>query len=337
MNNVKEFFDSVASSWDKRERKSYDELNSFIKEYVPIKEGMKALDLACGTGIITNILYNITNREIDAVDISSEMIKCAISKNNNPNIHFICDDFLNINGEYDIIVAPTNLGSIFYNKNQGEKYVLYQTIVWGNLYVVCDEEITSFSDLANKEITLFGQNSTPDIVMKSLASYYNISFNPTYVSDVTASTSAYVSGTSKCVVSAQPVLTKLNAKLKNAYVLDLQAEWAKMTSSASYPQASIFFKASLKGKIDNVLLAMTESVKKANENPATTAENATTMYQGFETLGKDVLENAIPKCHYAIEENQKEAIEFYFNKMKELSLDAQFGGKLPDENFYYSI
>lgn len=105
MNNVKEFFDSVASSWDKRERKSYDELNSFIKEYVPIKEGMKALDLACGTGIITNILYNITNREIDAVDISSEMIKCAISKNNNPNIHFICDDFLNINGEYDIIVC----------------------------------------------------------------------------------------------------------------------------------------------------------------------------------------------------------------------------------------
>lgn len=242
-----------------------------------------------------------------------------------------------VSGEYDVIVAPTNLGSIFYNKNQGEKYVLYQTIVWGNLYVVCDEEITSFADLANKDITLFGQNSTPDIVMKSLASYYNISYNANYVNDVTASTSAYISGTSHCVVSAQPVLTKLNAKLQNAHILDLQSEWAKMTSSASYPQASIFFKESLKGKIDNVLKAMTESVKKANENPSITAENATSMYKGFETLGKEVLENAIPKCHYAIEENQKEAIEFYFNKMKDLSLDAQFGGKLPDENFYYSI
>ncbi len=105
MNSVKEFFDSVAGNWDKREKKSYSELDSFIRKYVPISEGMKALDLACGTGVITNILYNITKREIDAVDISSEMIKCAISKNNNPDIHFRCDDFMNIKNIYDIIVC----------------------------------------------------------------------------------------------------------------------------------------------------------------------------------------------------------------------------------------
>lgn len=105
MNSVKDFFDSVAGNWDKREKKSYSELDSFIRKYVPISEGMKALDLACGTGVITSILYNITKREIDAVDISSEMIKCAISKNNNPDIHFRCDDFMNINNKYDIIVC----------------------------------------------------------------------------------------------------------------------------------------------------------------------------------------------------------------------------------------
>ena len=52
---------------------------------------------------------------------------------------------------------------------------------------------------------------------------------------------------------------------------------------------------------------------------------------------EDILKEAIPHCHYQISDNDKEAIELYFNKMNELSLSAQYGNKLPDENFYYSI
>ena len=58
-------------------------------------------------------------------------------------------------------------------------------------------------------------------------------------------------------------------------------------------------------------------------------------YSGFETLGKDVLENAIPNAHFGLDDAQKDAIEFYFTKMGELGLSAAYGGVLPDEGFYY--
>ena len=47
---------------------------------------------------------------------------------------------------YDVIVAPTNLGAKLYNENKAD-YVLYQTIVWGNLYLVSSENISSFTDI----------------------------------------------------------------------------------------------------------------------------------------------------------------------------------------------
>lgn len=243
---------------------------------------------------------------------------------------------------YDIIVAPTNLGAKFYNKNEGEKYLLYQTVVWGNLYVVCNEEISSFGDLKDKKVIMFGEESTPDIVMKSLAQYYNINLNiyeGAYQSDVQTATSKYIALENKenvCVVTAQPVLSKLSNKLGNN-ILDLQEEWAKMTGSYSYPQASIFVKESLKGKIDNILKAMVDSIKSIENNVALTAENAMNMYDSFKSMGKEVLENAIPKCHFGIDENQKDAINAYFTKMSDLGFAKQYGEILPDEKFYYSI
>ena len=82
---------------------------------------------------------------------------------------------------------------------------------------------------------------------------------------------------------------------------------------------------------------MTESINKAIEDPTQTAKNAVNMYDAFRNLGEDILRSAIPQSHYGIDKNQKEAIEFYLNKMNELDLGNLYGGTLPDEGFYYSI
>ena len=37
----------------------------------------------------------------------------------------------------------------------------------------------------------------------------------------------------------------------------------------------------------------------------------------------------------AVEETDKEAIEFYFSQVIQLGIGATVGGKLPDEGFYY--
>ena len=238
---------------------------------------------------------------------------------------------------YDVIVAPTNLGAKLYNENKAD-YVLYQTIVWGNLYLVSSENISSFTDIENQELTIFGKNSTPDIITRSLLNHYNLSDKVTlnYVDDVATANAALKTGKAKYIISAQPSLSKINAN--NTYsVIDLQNEWAKISSSSSYPQASIFFKSSLKGQIDDILEELTLSVTNTINNPSLSAERATTINKTFETLGKETLQAAIPHCHYGIEENQKDAIEYYFSAMNSLGLSKQYGEKLPDQDFYYTI
>ena len=243
--------------------------------------------------------------------------------------------FGNLENKYDVIVAPTNIGAKFYNANG--KYLLYQTIVWGNLYIASTEEITSFTDLSNQTLKMYGENATPGIVVKTLLSHYNIeNINLDFSgSDDETVGSLLLANAAKYVVIAEPTLSKIKKVNPSIHTIDLQEEWKKLTGSTSYPQASIFVKASLKGKIDHQLEKITKSVMDTIENPHSSAVNATKMSSYFNNLGVDILENAIPNCHYEINDNQKEAIEYYFNTLKDLGKSAMYGGIIPDEQFYY--
>ena len=214
--------------------------------------------------------------------------------------------FGNLENKYDVIVAPTNIGAKFYNANG--KYLLYQTIVWGNLYIASTEEITSFTDLSNQTLKMYGENATPGIVVKTLLSHYNIgNINLDFSgSDDETVGSLLLANAAKYVVIAEPTLSKIKKVNPSIHTIDLQEEWKKLTGSTSYPQASIFVKASLKGKIDHQLEKITKSIMDTIENPHSSAVNATKMSSYFNNLGVDILENAIPNCHYEINDNQKE-------------------------------
>lgn len=236
---------------------------------------------------------------------------------------------------YDIIVAPTNLGAKLYNANK--KFVLYNTIVWGNLYLATtNSDINSFEDLNNKNVTLFGKNSTPDIVMKSLIKYYNINVELKYVDDVSNANAMLKTNKADIIVSAEPSISKIGSTISNLKIIDLQTEFSKISNKGSYPQASIFVRNEKKNELKNTLIKMKQSILDT-KNIEQTADNALLMHESFFTLGKETLIKAIPNCHFGIEENQKDAIENYFNKMNELGLGAQFGEKLPDEEFYFNF
>ncbi len=234
---------------------------------------------------------------------------------------------------YDVIVAPTNLGAKMYSAN--DDYVLYETIVWGNLYLASLEDLSSLKDIENKEVTLFSKNSTPDIVLRALIAENNLeNVSLKYVDDVTTANSSLLSEQAKIIVSAQPSLTALQRK-KTINTIDLQEEWKKIADSSSYPQASVFVKKSLGNKVDGILKHIKESVLNAVSDPVKTATKALEISASFKNLGQDVLASAIPMCHYGIDEKQKEAIEYYFTKMSNLGLSAAFGGELPENAFYY--
>ena len=104
MDKVREYFDNKAKQWDSFCLKSQEELKDVLKD-VAIHKGDKVLDLACGTGVITNILYEKAKRDIYAVDISPNMINIAKEKYKDLPIHFSAIDFLAYEEkDFDVIV-----------------------------------------------------------------------------------------------------------------------------------------------------------------------------------------------------------------------------------------
>lgn len=240
------------------------------------------------------------------------------------------------NATYDIVIAPVNLGAKFYQSLNNFEYVYYQTIVGGCFYIVSTQEIASFADLDKKEITVFGANSTPDVITRSLINYYNIDVTINYVNDVTEANASLVSGKATTIVSAEPSISKFNASGK-FHTLSLQEEWKKISSvEFNIPQAGIFVK---KDKLTNasvkkVLSELNKSLALANTNPSQLATSATAVDDALKKVGVDTLTLAAPRCNFISTKYNKQEVEFYFNKLIELGLGKTIGDSLPDEDFY---
>lgn len=239
---------------------------------------------------------------------------------------------------HDIIVAPVNLGSKFFNTESNQnKYVLAKTFVWGNLFLASKTELTSFADLNGKDLVVFGQNSTPDILTKILLKENNITANIQYVGTAADANAAIKTGNAEYAITAEPAITKAKAAL-GVHVLDLQDEYSKVTGKSSYPQAGIFIKASSKEDLKTLAAvdALIKSVEDTNTNPAGAAKNAVSMHKSFETLGEEVLTKAIPNCHYQIlsKEAEKAAVLEFLQKMIDSGFSAQVGGKVPSAEFF---
>ena len=240
------------------------------------------------------------------------------------------------NASYDVVVAPVNLGAKLYNANENFSYILYKTIVWGNYYLVSNEEIATLESLEGKTVLVFGKNSTPDVVLRTLISAKNINVNLEYVDDVATANSYLLSGKADIIVSAEPSLTKMSAN-KNFYTLDLQNQWQQLTGSYSLPQAGMFIKKDSKDEkyLKTVLDKMIESVQMAQTKPNVLIASAVSVDENLAKIGEETLQKAIGNCNLRVEETDKEAIEFYFSQVIQLGIGATVGGKLPDEAFYY--
>ena len=77
--NVEKYFDDLAHDWD-----SFQDCTVGVKrallESSGIFRGARVLDVACGTGAITEVLHELTGELVKGVDLSGEMIKVAKRK-----------------------------------------------------------------------------------------------------------------------------------------------------------------------------------------------------------------------------------------------------------------
>ncbi len=105
MNNIREFFDSIADQWH-NDLSDIKKIESLI-DLVGIKVGDDVLDVGCGKGVITPILNQKSQKKVIAMDLSKNMIEGAIEcHSDNNDLQFICGDFLEsgYNNMFDDIV-----------------------------------------------------------------------------------------------------------------------------------------------------------------------------------------------------------------------------------------
>ncbi len=244
-----------------------------------------------------------------------------------------------INGTVDIAALPTNAASVVYNKTQGKvKIAAINTL--GVLYVMANSEkvtVNSLADLNGKTVYTPAQN--PTFIFKYICEANDI--------DVTVDNSfaqpadlraALVSGQVDIAVLPEPMVTiAKSANNKLSTVLDLTAEWDKVSEAGSLAQGCIVVRTAFAEQNPNELAKFLEeykaSVKFTNEKP----NEASAMIESEGIFAKAaVAKNAIPKCNIVYIDGDEMAarLDKFFEILGGVA-PASIGGKAPDANIYY--
>jgi NitT/TauT family transport system substrate-binding protein len=237
-------------------------------------------------------------------------------------------------GTHDIIFAPTNLGAKLYQT--GVEYKFAATVVTGNLYIATGtDETFDLASLDGKEILVFGQNATPDIILQTILADQDYTTPPTltYVDSAGSANAALVADPTKIVLLAEPVLSVAGMNVSNLATINLQDAWRDLTDSGSYPQAGIFVKdGTNQDAVDAYLREIQISITSALENPGDVAQMASDLEYGFPV---PVLTSAITRSglEYITAKDSKVALEEYFTYILNLN-GVLIGSELPDNSFY---
>lgn len=144
--------------------------------------------------------------------------------------------FVNPDPQYDVIIAPTNLGAKLISAEK-TSYKLAGIITTGNLYIVGEEGALD----GNGTIALFGENAVPGMLYTHL--FTEGTMQETWFNSVSEAQAALLSGNADAALLAEPAATATIAKGKETgktftKLADLQEKWG----DSGYPMASLFVK-----------------------------------------------------------------------------------------------
>ena len=145
-------------------------------------------------------------------------------------------EFTKAQSEYDVVVAPVNLGCKLIEKGQTE-YKLAGVITWGNLYLVG----TSQDALNSGEIALFGEGAVPQKVFESIDAYQHLT--KTYYQSATIVQQQLLAKKVQVGMLAEPAATATIAKAKQQGLeLSILSNLQEQFGEGGYSQAAIFVK-----------------------------------------------------------------------------------------------
>lgn len=152
----REFFDGLADEWRKEEGISAERLEELFAE-IPLSDGMRVLDVACGAGVIDGFLLSKAVA-VDAIDLSEKMIERARSDESLKGVNFAVADFYEFetSARYDCIIV-FDAYPHFIDKENFAKKAFGLLKEGGGLYILFDEsrqKINGYHKRCNGKISV---------------------------------------------------------------------------------------------------------------------------------------------------------------------------------------
>lgn len=248
-----------------------------------------------------------------------------------------------IKGELDMAAIPANLAATLYQKTNGGIQVMAVNTL-GVLYVVeKGNTVHSFADLRGRTILSTGKGTTPEYVLRYLLRKNGLDPDKDvkieYYSEASEVTAQMAAARKDAIaVLPQPYVTA--AQMKDSglrVVLDLTREWNRVCDTQLITGVTVVRTEYAKQNPNVIAAFLTDyqkSVKAANEDIDGTAA----LCEEVGVVAKAAIaKKVLPKCNIVYRNGQemKKDISAYLQVLYDAS-PAAVGGKLPDDNFYYT-
>ena len=235
-----------------------------------------------------------------------------------------------VSGEYDIIIAPFNLGAKLYLAGKSS-YLLDAVITTNNTYLISKNEYKSLGEIKNKSVLAYGAGSMPFVGVKALSDNKELALEINQqnlgVGDVAASFLAQKE-TYDLYMMAEPNLTVLKSKTE-LYYIDVAKELG-----TTLVQACIFVKP--ESSVSSVVLnKIKDNIDYLNKKPDKSAKEVLNKNDFFTKMGEDTLKNAIPNCNIVYKKaiDNKDIIESTYELLNKY-VPSLLNGNKPDEGFF---
>ena len=247
-----------------------------------------------------------------------------------------------IQGQIDIAAVPVNLGSVLYNRTEGQVQLIAINTL-GVLYVVekGGETIQSLADLKGKTIYATGKGSTPEYALTYLLSQHGIDIasdvTMEWKSEPTEVVALMAQSDSAVAMLPQPYVTVAGAQVEGLRVaLDLTAEWDALDNGSRLITAGIIVRKAFAeehpDKVAQFLSQFDASAAYANENVA----EAAALVEKYIGVKAPIAQKALPACNIVCIAGDDAAaiLPGYLQTLYDLN-PAAVGGALPGEDFYW--
>ena len=247
-----------------------------------------------------------------------------------------------ISGELDIAFIPTNAIAAL-NSKTGGKVKIAAVSTLGVLYLLENgDTVNSVKDLAGKTALSSGKGSTAQYVLEyiliknGLTPGENVFIE--YAAEHTEAASAALAGKYDIVVLPEPFVSSLQMQNADFTIkLDLSEEWEKAAGS-TLTMGAVAVRSEFAENNAEAVEKFIDDYKRSADFVNGNMQEAAALVEKYGIAKAAIAQKALPKCSIVCitGDEMKLAAEQFLTVVSEYDASA-IGGKLPAEDFYYTV